>query len=140
MKYISLILWEIPTDLLNIVLKMSNLSMSPLKAATSQFKMEQKRCRRASKDAPQPHWLPSVTGYAGAGAEEWWRRRGRLAQPLPALIIPKDPFSDHYLLSHTRRHTHITDAERIYKLPSEESLSKHRHHLLQGCLWFCSNG
>lgn len=65
-----------------------------------------------------------------AGAEEWWRRRQRLAQLLLALIIPKDQFSDHYLLSHTCRHTYITGPERIYKLPSEESLSKHRHHLL----------
>lgn len=65
-----------------------------------------------------------------AEAEEWWRRRGRLAQLLLALIIPKDQFSDHYLLSHTCRHTYVTDPERICKLPSEESLSKHRHHLL----------
>lgn len=60
-------------------------------------------------------------------AEGSWRRRGKLAQLLLALIIPKDQFSDHYLLSHTCRHTYFTDLERIYKLASEGLISGYRH-------------
>lgn len=73
MKYISLIFWDIPRDLLNGVLKTSDLSMSPVKAARSQSKVKRKRCRRTSKDAGkaeqpslQPRCLPSVTACAGS--------------------------------------------------------------------------
>lgn len=38
---------------------------------------------------------PVSLAVLAAEGEEWWKRRGRLSQPLPALIIPKDQFSDH---------------------------------------------
>lgn len=50
---------------------------------------------------------PTSLPVLAAEAEESWRRRGRLAQLLLVLIIPKDQFSDHYLLSHTCRHTSL---------------------------------
>lgn len=57
MKNIFLILWEF-NNLLNVVVKTSNLSMSSVKAARSQFKMEQKRCRghqKMQKTQSSPH-------------------------------------------------------------------------------------
>lgn len=72
MKCISSVLWEIPADLLNVVLKSSNLCVSPVKAAGRQSEMEQemqkeiKRCRRSSA-LPAQGLCQCWNGAAGGG-------------------------------------------------------------------------
>lgn len=108
-----------------VVLKTSDLAMSLLKAAKVMKNMQE-----TVKDAGKAE-QSSLTSATASAQHHWlhWlrrqrkscsRRRGKLSQLLLALIVPKDQFSDHYLLSHTCRHTYLTDLERICKLASEE--------------------